>query len=240
MKLMLSGIVAVTAACSPAGTVPPSPDDTTTSPGARSRSPLFQPLHTLRALRQGYSDAVSTLPVPVRRGGRVHLAVLLRPAYIVQPSTPEERRKVNEVRAPGGIAYVDPIDGERTYFHPFTQAPSHSPLDIGSPADVEKYFGIPAPAGGVIGMYDDAHALPKDRVETLRERILSALDVLLPFFTDDTRPWTEQATKAAQEVRDFFPLAAEPGLWPYYRAEGKDFFSWVEKNAPAAKAPLPW
>lgn len=107
-------------------------------------------------------------------------------------------------------------------------------------AQAEKYFGFPSPPGGVVGSYDDPGRRSSDRAMLIDERLHAAMDVLLPFFADEARPWTEEVTRAAREVRDFFPLAAEPGLWPYYEAEGKGFFAWVEKNAPPGRARLPW
>jgi len=148
-------------------------------------------------------------------------------------SKDEAARIWNEVSTPTVIAYYGATSG--TYS-----------VEIGHLGPrTAAYFGVPDPPGanpgnGIVGHFDDPHWLPRDRAELLRRRILAALDVLLPFFADEARPWTDEANRAAREVRDFFPLAAEPGLWPYYKAEGKEFFAWVEKNAPPAKAPLPW
>jgi len=136
----------------------------------------------------------------------------------------EER---NHVNVPSQLLEVDVVTGEYV-------------ADTGVSLNNNERFGIANPANGVIGHYNDPKWLPKDRLGTLRHRIYSALDLLLPFFADETRSWTAEANKAAQEVRDFFPLAAEPGLWPYYKAEGKEFFAWVEKNAPPGRVPLPW
>jgi len=241
MKLLFTGAIALTAACSQADQPAPSPSGTAATPHRQSDDGPFRPLETLRELRSGYDTAaVAILPIPVHRNGGLYLAVMLRPAYVIQPSTPEERRKVNEVYAPAFIAYVDPRTGERHFFDPVTGVPTLSAVEFGLKAECEKYFGLTIPQGGVVGSYGDPTRLLADRIEILRERVLSALDILLPIFADQRRPWTEAANTAARELRDFFPLAAEPGHWPYYKAEGKEFFAWVEKNAPPEKAVMPW
>jgi hypothetical protein len=171
-----------------------------------------------------------SLPVPVRRPTGVHLALLLIGDVVAHRdvTAAQAADMSKEVTVPFSIHYLDPQTG--------TVASGGMPLNDDGPA----YFGIPAPPTGVVGRLDDPKWLAADRIDLLRQRIYAALDVLLPFFADENRPWTEEANRAARDVRDFFPLAAEPGLWPYYKAEGKDFFAWVEKNAPPAKAPLPW
>lgn len=139
------------------------------------------------------------------------------------------RRNRNEVSAPWQVVPLDPVTGEIA-----------GPKFYMNAARRLERYGLPDPPGWIVGHLDDPRWLPPDRVEMLRARIYKALDVLAPFFADEDRAWTEAANVAAQEIRDFFPLAAEPGLWPYYQAEGKEFFTWIEKNAPPAKAPLPW
>jgi len=142
-------------------------------------------------------------------------------------------RELDKVTAPMNVYYGDPATGE---LEKRVRIDWREEVSGGE----RSHFGIPIPPDGVVGHFSDPRWPPKERVELLRQRIYSALDVLLPFFADENRPWTEEANTAAREVRDFFPMAAEPGLWPYYNAEGKEFFAWVEKNAPPGRAPLPW
>lgn len=186
------------------------------------------------------------LPIPVRRGGAVQLAYfeIYHPWAVARETAEAAERKIDLVTPPLLICYGDPVSGrliERVTVDWNEERP-------GNP---KAHFGLPRPTGPgahigdtapipVIGHFSDPKWLPKDRVELLRKRIHEDLDVLLPYFADTSRPWTEEASKAAREVRDFFPIASEPGLWPYYRAEGKDFFPWLEKNAPPGKSPLPW
>jgi hypothetical protein len=175
------------------------------------------------------------LPIPVKRATGLRLAAfqIYYPWAKADEPAEEGKRERDKVTAPMNVCYGDPATGK---------------LEVRVGIDWREevagggraHFGIPTPPDGVVGHFSDPQWLPKDRVELLRRRIYAALDVLLPFFADENRPWTEAANKAAQEVRDFFPLAAEPGLWPYYKAEGKEFFAWVERSAPPGKAALPW
>lgn len=222
-NLLLAGAVSVVA-CSPT----PSSTEHSGRPDsgiATSTQTGFRPVASIQLQHDEFSIVVK-LPVPAKRDGRVLLAGLHLLYPTVLPTIPREefQRQLNEVRVPSLVSYADAITGE--------QLPT---ID-----GTEKHFGIPDPPNRLLGHYDDPTWLPEDRRDQLRARILAGLDVLLPFFADENRPWTEAANKAAEEVRDFFPLAAEPGLWPYYRAEGREFFAWLEKNAPPAKAPLPW
>ncbi|MFO0592174.1 MAG: hypothetical protein U0441_31815 [Polyangiaceae bacterium] len=186
------------------------------------------------------------LPIPVKRHGAVQLAYFqLAGRWASVDETKEEAiREDDKVTPPVVISYGNPFTGERAdTFYPDWRD-EH-------PGNPKSHFGLPTPksvdkpqrdypTAPVIGHFSDPKWLPKDRLEILRKRIYEGLDTLLPFYADEHRPWTEDANKAAREVRDFFPIASEPGLWPYYRAEGKDFFAWLEKNAPPGKAALPW
>lgn len=161
-------------------------------------------------------------PIPVRRQGALRLS-LFNLAFSGR-KIPEEQ---NEVGAPTQMLEIDVVTGEYV-------------ADTGVNLDRKERFGIADPPMGVVGHYDDPHRPPPDHLKALRFRIYFSMDLLLPLFAEQDRPWTEEANRAAREIRDFFPLAAEPGLWPYYKAEGKEFFAWVEKNAPPEKAVLPW
>lgn len=172
----------------------------------------------------------TTLPAPVKSGGRVRLALFSLTGLAFNPSiTPEQSRIIaRQVSVPVMIDYFDAVTLE--------QEGSTGRLN----QRTEAHFGIPSPAGEVAGMWDDPTWPSEEKRQNLRTRIYAALDVLLPIFADDNLPWTEEANKAAQVVRDYYPVAAEPGLWRYYEAEGREFFAWVAKRAPAAKAPMPW
>ena len=173
----------------------------------------------------------ASLPVLVRRPQGVLVALLCIPRGTMArlDTTPEERARAHqEVQVPQQVHYLDPstavIVEDTRYLNERRAA----------------HFGIPDPIGQVLGRFDDPHWPAKDRVTALRHRIYAGLDVLLPLFADEHLPWTEEANMAAREVRDFFPIAAEPGLWPYYRAEGRELFGWLERNAPPGKARMPW
>jgi len=196
----------------------------------------YLPLLSLYARPLGAEPLVPVLlPVPVRRNKGPCWAILLTTGVVSNPrrTKQEYEREVNEIWNPAGIMYYDAVGGQFV-----EENPNHNER-------LEAYFGVPRPEGAkhffyVVGRRDDPKWTPTDRRDQLRVRILAGLDVLLPFFADENRPWTGAANKAAEEVRDFFPLAAEPGLWPYYRAEGREFFAWLEKKAPPAQAPPPW
>ncbi len=192
----------------------------------------FLPMSQLNYEHRAGADRRASLPVPVRRPAGLRLASFMLGGVWAKlgRSREETLRLENLITPPLSIDYLDPRSGEIVEDGPYLNEKRAS------------YFGIPDPQtpDGEVGRYDDPSRPPKERLELLRQRIYSALDVLLPLFADENTPWTEQATKAAQEVRDFFPLAAEPGLWPYYKFEGREFFAWVERHAPPAKAPVPW
>jgi len=222
-NLLFAGAVSVVA-CSP--TASSTGQTGSADSSARAPAPIgFRPVASVRLQHDEFSIVVK-LPIPVKRDGRLLLAGLHLLYPTVLPTIPREefQRQLNEVRVPSLVSYADAITGE--------QLPT---ID-----GTEKHFGIPDPPNRLLGHYDDPTWLPENRRDQLRARILAGLDVLLPFFADENRRCTEAANNAAAEVRDFFPLAAEPGLWPYYRAEGREFFAWLDKNAPPAKAPLPW
>lgn len=219
MKLQLfAASLAGLTACSPAGSGSTSANDTTTPHGAAA----FLPMASVRLTwADGGPFQAARLPVLVRRNGKPCIAALHLIMPTRWPGTPEaEARKVaNEVTVPVYVVYVDARTGSKLGDTGY--------LNEARPA----HFGIPDPAGQVVGHWDDPNALPQERIPVLVARIHAALDTLLPLYADENRPWTEEATKAAREVRDLFPLAAEPGLWPYYRAEGRELFDWVEKHA---------
>lgn len=171
-----------------------------------------------------------SLPVPVRRPGGLRLALfsITMPVANLNLSPEERALEANAVPVPDTVDEFDPVTLELVRTGGW--------LNQGR----AQRFGIPDPAGQRVGRWDDPHWPPVEHRKLLRERIYAALDVLVPLFADESRTWTFEATTAAAEVRDFFPLAAEPGLWPYYRAEGKEFFTWVEKNAPPQRVPSPW
>jgi hypothetical protein len=201
------------------------------APGPGGARPGFRPLASMNlSWGDGAPVQVVRLPVPVRRSTGMSIAALHIPFPTLIRISKEEAEKIhNKIEVPCNVVYWDATTGQK--------------VDIeytGNDDAVAEHFGLRPPADGVVGHFDDPKWLPEKQREELRQRLYAAIDVLLPFFADENRPWTEEANRAARDVRDFFPLAAEPGLWPYYKAEGKDFFAWVEKNAPPAKAPLPW
>lgn len=229
------------ASCS-GGDAGPTPMETTMpiSLGTSSLSPAlpgpFLPTASLHVERLGWEPfRTALLPVPVKRPSGLRWAVLQYGAVVSNPNLTavDYERAWNEIENPCSILYYDAVTAQF-----IEQNPNFN-------EHLEAYFGVPRPPGAtgcfyVVGHHDDPRAPPKDRWEQLRQRVFMAFDVLLPLFTDPNRPWTDDANKAAREVRDFFPLAAEPGLWPYYEAEGREFFAWVERNAPPGKAALPW
>lgn len=190
----------------------------------------FRPMREMPYGQHFGSNRTVTLPVPIRSPAGLRLALLLIGDVTARAGrTPEEAaRESQSVTVPWSVHYLDAITGEL----------AGQTLELNE--DRARHFGLPDPAGYVVGHLDDPNRLPEARVEKLRQRVLVGLDTLLPLFADEHLPWTDDANKAARDVRDFFPLAAEPGLWPYYRAEGKEFFAWLEKNAPPGKARLPW
>lgn len=230
MHILATGVIGLAACASPSDPGGPGSGSATThaarAPGA------FLPVGSMKL---GSGDGAPVQPgrlaVPVRRFGGVCIAVLHIADPTIWPGTPasEIPRVKNEISPPENIVYWDARTNDLV-----------ARIGTGAPAFREEHFGLRDPDGQVVGHFDDPSWLPKARLDLLQRRIFAGLDVLLPFFADEHLPWTEAANKAAQEVRDFFPLAAEPGLWPYYKAEGREFFAWVEKNAPPGKARLPW
>jgi len=226
LPLLVASVTGLAACSSSAG----SSVSTTESSAEHARS-TFLPLASIRL---GWADGgpfqAARLPVLARRNGAPCVAALHLRLPVRLPDTPEAeaRKAANEVSVPVYVVYVDAKSGAKLESTGFLNA------------DRQAHFGIPDPKDEVVGHWDDPQALGQERVNALRARILAAFDVLLPLFADQDRPFPEDAYKAAREVRDFFPLAAEPGLWPYYKAEGRDFFAWVERHAPPAKTRLPW
>ena len=207
---------------------------TSSAPGSAPVTAVahFKPIGTLRFEQyRDFGVRAGSLPVPVRRANAIQLALLMAVGdSVARVDIPpaEAARMKNEVLVPAFVWYIDAASGEPREQTPYFNERSSS------------YFGIPDPPKKIVGHLDDPSWFAENRVTQLRLRIYAGLDTLLPFFVDESLPWTEEANKAARDVRDFFPLAAEPGLWPYYKAEGKELFAWVEKNAPPGKARLPW
>lgn len=221
-----------------------------TNSASAATTPPDKPFRIVDRRWQGWGDQgpylPAELPIPVRRKGTVQLAYFeIYGRWALPKETKEEALRENDkVTPPLLVSYGDP----------FTGAPiDRVQIDWRDerPGNPKAHFGIAAsairgeqprdfPTAPVIGHFSDPKWLPKDRLEILRKRIYEGLDILIHFYADEARTWTEDANKAAREVRDFFPIASEPGLWPYYRAEGKDFFAWLDKNAPPGKATLPW
>jgi hypothetical protein len=148
----------------------------------------------------------------------------------------EVTKSLNEVRNPTYVLYFG-IQKETLF----------DPGDMNEKA--AEHFQIADPPEAKNGRYVVGHfsdpppdGLSKDQIEILRNRVLTALDVLVPLFlsVDPNMTWPDEANRALQEIRDFFPLVAEPGLWAFYRAEGKEFFLWVAKQAPREQALFPW
>lgn len=231
------------AACSsaPQGTPPSSSQGTSSTESARpmpSPAPMFRPTATIW---HGWTDFGSVrapnLAVPVKRPAGLRIAVfqIYHPLGYAGEPVDEAVRERDKVTSPLTVLYGDPVTGKKK-----PEECLELDWDPAAPRGARAHFGLPTPADRVIGHFSDPSWPPEDRRKLLNDRIFAGLDILLPFFADENRPWTEEANKAAREVRDFFPLAAEPGLWPYYKAEGREFFAWLEKNAPPEKAPLPW
>lgn len=240
MKLhLLATSAAGLMACASSGDAPTSTAGTTTTiPSTGSATtPGFRPTGEMN-LTSGDGGPVSAgnLPVPVRSRGQTVIAALHIASPTRFPNTPEEvaRRQANEISTPLYVVYWSPRSGQKLWVEP----------EMGPGFDRDawlvQHFGQRPGKDHIVGRRDDPGAISKDRAEMLRQRICAALDVLLPLFDDPSLPWTEAANKAAREVRDFFPVAAEPGLWPYYQAEGRELFAWVEENAPPGRAALPW
>lgn len=208
-------------------------DSSAPSVGAQTR---FRPIAPVFRTWYDYGPyQVAELPVPVRRpqGLRVAVFHIYDPLFKPHASKEEETRERDKVTAPMLVCDGDPVFGRRDHCERIDWTDD-------SPSSARARFGFSPPADGVVGHFSDSSPWWQERMVELRPRIYADLDVLLPFFAEPSRPWTAEATRAAQEVRDLFPLASEPGLWPYYKAEGKDFFAWLDTHAPPEKAPLPW
>ena len=233
VKVLLLGLAVALPGCGhgSSGDTPTSGETMSTQGQTTTQSTSFRPVGALPYEKEDPPERFVSLAVPVRRATGLRFALFfISMGPVANPhTTPEERElELHSVSVPDAVAYFDP----RT--HVWDGSPGY--LNQGRPS----HFGIPDPPKYFVGRWDDPKWPSKDRRDLLRARIFAAMDVLLPLFDDPSRPWTEQANQAAREVRDFFPVAAEPGLWPYYKAEGREFFTWVEKNAPPAKVPLPW
>jgi len=172
--------------------------------------------------------------IPTRREGVFVAAVMLTGGNMVLPNyTAEEKEFIrNGIVIPGQIIFVWPGTG-KIQEDVYPVRPEHFGLPIPSEQTVGRF------TESIVGRYDDLRQPPEASREPLRNRIYDALDVLLPLFADDAAMGPE-ALKAAQEFRDLFPHACEPGLLPYYKVVGKDFFAWIEEKAPPGKTPLPW
>jgi len=184
-------------------------------------------VQTVDELRAGGEVLVPSrdvsLPVPVRRDGQVRLAFMN--LGVTGPWREDYDKKRHFVFAPSQVREVDLATG-RTLLHPWSEN--------------EKLFGIANPPDGVVGCDDDPTLPPREGRLVVLARVYVAMNVLIPFFADETRELSSEAVNAARDVRDYFPFACEPGLWPYYKALGQTFFAWAERIAVREKAPLPW
>ena len=151
------------------------------------------------ATRQG-------LPVPVRRGEALRLAVIVCPVVIGGPN--------------------GTVIGVPTHVGEFALATGElDELRTVTPAE----FGQPVAPDGVLGTWQPAPELTFARVRELRAQLFADLDILLPAFARDDRAPAAPVVEAARRFEPAFALLGEPPLAPWYRALGRDFFDWLDR-----------
>jgi hypothetical protein len=68
-------------------------------------------------------------------------------------------------------------------------------------------------------------------------RLLDTYEVLVPIYArGETFLATADVQHAASDFQRFFPIVAHTPLLPYYRALGKDFFTWLDRVSPPVPA----
>lgn len=95
-----------------------------------------------------------------------------------------------------------------------------------SPAD----FGLGDDPSRVLGTYGLAADMTPEAYTTIKERLLTTYDTLLPWFYGGDEP-TASVCRVALDFQGAFELVGERVLRPYYRALGRRFFAWVDAVA---------
>jgi hypothetical protein len=96
------------------------------------------------------------------------------------------------------------------------------------PAD----FSLDHDPGRALGTYGLAEGVTAEQYLALKERLLDAYDALLPwFFSGDPAAAHGGARRLAEDFRNAFAVVGEGVLRPYYRAFGRQFFTWIDSLA---------
>lgn len=92
-------------------------------------------------------------------------------------------------------------------------------------------FGMGGDAGAGDGLLQMPEGMTREDYLSRQARLYEAYDVLLPAFAARETDVPPAVRKAANEFRTLFPSVSEASLKPCYRAEGRDFFSWLDQIA---------
>jgi hypothetical protein len=135
----------------------------------------------------------------------------LRVAFLYCPSAIIESGRGLQLRPPRYIAFF------------MAETGAFDELKLFAPEE----WGLSAPEEGWIGSY----LTPAERMDpeflTKLIRLWQRYDTILPSFAIAKTDVSAEAKRAAKQFTTMFEDVAESVLIPYYRAVGKEFFSWL-------------
>jgi hypothetical protein len=146
-------------------------------------------------------------PVPwaLAPSGPMRMAFLYFPQQLV-PSA-----RCAELSAPTYVALLDPDTGVLEELRRISSAE----------------LSLTDPPGALVGRYSMPEGMTLEQHQSLEKRMLELYDLLLAAYADGQKS-VDRA--AAEEFNQLFWQISEPPLLPYYRAAGRSFFEWVERN----------
>jgi hypothetical protein len=148
-----------------------------------------------------------SLPIPVRRNNRLHLAFFFVPT-VKKPGAPVELGPPDYMVtlrvADGRLETLQSLDGARS-----PDAPPDT--SIGT-------FGLP-------------EGMTAEEFLNRQLELFAAYDVLLPLFDSAETNVGQNGRDWAKHFQRLFEMVSEPPLRPFYNSFGGEFFAWLKEVA---------
>ena len=145
------------------------------------------------------------LPIPVIHRDGLRIVFLICPALAI-PKQPVK------MAPPQYMLSLNAVTGEREEFHAVTS----------------RDFGLSHQRNELVGTFAIPDGMTASEFSHKLDRLFEIYDELLPVFVQNEMRLNDDIKKATKEFQQLFVIVSEPPMLPYYRAAGKDFFTWVD------------
>jgi hypothetical protein len=154
-------------------------------------------------------ESRQSLPIPIRRNGRLFVAFLFVPT-VKKPGAPVQ------LGAPDYIATLRVSDGR---------------LESLQSLEADPTGALPADPSHSIGTFGLPDKMTAEEYVKRQAELFAAYDVLLPLFERPEDAVGQNGRDWARYFQDLFQAVSEPPLRPYYESFGAEFFRWVSQAA---------